>query len=70
VLIITTITTTTTKYCQNNFNGKYCGIFGPKIARSSGDPDCRRTTVFVVYINSPVGESKQEATVDLDIRLR
>jgi hypothetical protein len=48
------------KYCQNNFNGKYCGIFDPKIARSPGDPDCRGTTVVEFILTHRWGKSSRK----------
>jgi hypothetical protein len=46
-------------YCQSNFNGKYCGIFGPKIAWPPGDPDCRRTTVVVFILTHRWGKANR-----------
>jgi len=48
------------KYFQNNFNWKYCSIFGPKIVRSPGDPDCRGTTVVVFILTHQWGKASRK----------
>jgi hypothetical protein len=58
VAIITT--TTIIKHCQNNFNRKYCSIFGPRIARPLGDPDCRGTTVVVFKLTHRCGKASRK----------
>jgi len=56
------------KYCQNNLMVNTVAYLAPKL------PDHLRSRLQMdhcccIHINSPVGESKQEVTVDLDIRL-